>query len=160
MAGPSVTSLTAGYCPAHDTAGAGATMHFKATTGVATVQRLGTLVSPMPAIVDDMFTASQGVSGGLSANPVNLPKTRPPFHVIFQVPAGAANPVYFTWDNNTAPVVGGPGYELNPGQSIKFENAGLNLLRPKSAGFYQVNALTAIQFIAVAATVILVNFSD
>jgi hypothetical protein len=126
------------------------THHFKVTTGVNTAQRLGTLLT-VPTLVDDMYAISSG-PGAL--------KTRPPYHAIFQVPVAAANPVYFTWDNNTAPVVGGPGFELLPGLTIRFENAGVSLLRPKATGTYQVNALTAIQFIATAATVLLVHFSE
>jgi len=157
--GPISVVFTGAYMPAHDPVGGRApTHHFKVTTAVNTVQRLGTLLT-VPAIVDDMWTASQGAPGG-SGVTAGLPITRPPEHVIFQVPAAAANPIYMTWDNNTAPVVGGPGYELLAGQSVKFENAGLSLLRPQSSGIHQVNSLTAFQFIATAATVLLVHFSD
>jgi hypothetical protein len=65
-----------------------------------------------------------------------------------------------TWDNNTAPVVGGPGLEMEPGTIYKFENAGVSLLRVNSGGIYPVNANTAFQLIATTNTSLLVTFCD
>lgn len=86
--------------------------------------------------------------------------TRPYRHMFIQVPKAAANPIYFTNDNNTAPVVGGPGGELQPGLIYKFENAGQHMLRAGMTGDYPTNAGTAFQFIAAAATNMLVWFND
>jgi hypothetical protein len=93
-------------------------------------------------------------------------RLRAPFHLYIQIPIAAANPVYVTWDNNTAPVVGGPGLELEPGTIYQFGNCGPTLFpnglsgAGKSTGIYQVNALGAMQFIAAANTVMLVHFTD
>jgi hypothetical protein len=147
MPGPSTTGIPASYLPAYK---AGLTLHVvAAVTGAAA--RLGALVT-IPIFPDERYTFSSG--------PTLL---RCPYHIIFQVPAAAANPVYLTWDNNTAPVVGGPGLELEQGQVYKFENAGVNLVFcPGSAskGFYPFNANSAFQVIATAATNLLVNFTD
>src|SRR4029077_2037793 len=98
------------------------------------------------------------------AIPLVFPPTGPaggrvPRHLLLQVPIGAANPVYVTWDNNTTPVVGGPGAEVVAGGQLKFELGGDALLAAK-IGAYPVAAGSAIQVIAVAATVILANFSE
>jgi len=147
MLAPLYNVHTAAYHSAYDSS----TYFFKVTTGVNTAQRLGTLLT-VPQVTNEM------VQTAVRTQPVVA--KRPPWHVIFQVPVGAANPVYMTWDNNTTPVVGGPGYEILPGAAVRFENAGVRLLNPSSVGNHQVNALTAFQFIATAATVLLVHFSD
>lgn len=157
MAGPSGQIITAAYRPAP----LAQLFHLKTTTAVNTAQRLATLITSsggvMPVVVDEMFALSLGTPAGSSG----LPPTRPPNHLFIQVPVASANPIYVTWDNNTAPVVGGPGMEVLPGgPPLKLENAGLSFLRPKAAGTYQVNALTSIQVIAVAATVVLLQFAD
>lgn len=152
MPGPSITGIPAGYMPSW-----GAELrHFKVTvTGVAT--RLADLITnaggTLPLITDENYT-SPGQSPPMPS--------RWPEHVIFQVPIAAANSVYVTWDNNTTPVVGGPGAELAPGATWKFESAAaaLMLAKGKTTGIYQVNVKTAFQFIATAETVMLVSFSD
>ena len=112
------------------TAGPGSvTLAFKVTVTNA-AQRLGTLVTTLP-------TDSTG----------KFPK-----HIILQVPAAAANPVYVTADNTTAPVVGGPGLEISAGQSLRLDNE-LALIQDAN-----VNALTAIQVIATGNTTMLVHF--
>jgi len=147
----SVRNLTAEYLPAYSSSIAA--LHVKVTTAVNTAQRLGTL-NATPQIPDDTITASTATGAGV----VN----RAPWHLIIQVPAAAANPVYITWDNNTAPVVGGPGFELSPGGTLKFENAGCALIQNPipTGGAYPVNSLSAIQVIAVAATNLLLSYSD
>lgn len=154
MPGPSFTGIPAGHLPAY---GAG-TQFFKVTTAVNTAQRVvGGLIAAasFPWITDEMTTFDQ---------PQRL---RAPFHMYVQVPVTAANPVYVTWDNNTAPVVGGPGLELEPGTLYQFGNCGPTCFpyqlvtgSGKPAGIYQVNAGGAFQFIAVAATVLLIAFTD
>jgi hypothetical protein len=151
MGGPGgfVKSLTAEYMPAYSASIA--PLHVKVTTAVATAQRLGTL-NATPQIPDERYSATNNRIG----------QTRPPWHLIIQVPSGAANPVYITWDNNTAPVVGGPGLELNPGGLVKFEHAEA-LLTPSKTGAastYLVHSLSSIQIIAAAATVLLLTYSD
>lgn len=141
--GAFVKNLTAEYLPAYGSQ----TLHAKVTTAVNTVQRLGTL-NTTPQIPDETHTLVSGAT-----------PTRPPWHLILQVPLSAANPVYLTWDNNTAPVVGGPGFELAPGATLKFEHAEA-LLSPKSGAPYVVNALSSIQVIAVAATALLITYTD
>ena len=150
MPGPSFTGIPATYMPALT---AGVTLNYKITvTNVAT--RLGTLIggSGIPLVQDLRWQ--------MSPQPIN----RAPYHVLFEVPQAAANPVYVTWDNNTAPVVGGPGLELEQGIIYKFENAGPALLyNPTPSGslaFYPFNAASAFQFIATANTSLLVAFSD
>jgi hypothetical protein len=147
--GPAIRTIEGGYHPAPT----GATYAIKATTAINTAQFLGTLVT-IPAVLDEAF------GGG----PQRGVKTRPPNHLLIQVPAGAANPVYMTFDNNTAPVVGGPGIELEPGTIYKFEEAGESLLRGGikfgDQASFTVNSLSAMQFIATAATVINFHFSD
>jgi len=139
MPGPSFTGIPAGHLPAY---GAGS-QSFKVTTAVNTAQR----------VVGGLITAAQ--------------RLRAPFHMYVQVPVAAANPVYVTWDNNTAPVVGGPGLELEPGTIYQFGNCGPTCFpyalvtgSGKASGIYQVNAGGAFQFIAVAATVLLITFTD
>lgn len=149
MLGPNYKFLTSGYHPAYQ----GETLYFKLTvTNAAT--RLGTLIggSGIPLIVDEMWT------GPIS----NVPavKKRPPWHVFFQVVAAAANPVYMTFDNVTAPVVGGPGMELEPGTIYKFESAGESLLRLNSGGIYPCPVTSAFQLIAVGNTVMNCWFAD
>jgi hypothetical protein len=145
------------YLPSYD----GTTHFFKATvTNVAT--RLADLVA-IPSLLDETYMGSAA-----SATGKTIPVTRPPYHVFFQVPSAAANPVYMTWDNVTTPVVGGPGVELNVGVILKMENAGDVLLRPSYqmiGGYsptarYLVNAKTAFQFVATANTSLLVWFTD
>jgi hypothetical protein len=147
--GPAFRTLSGGY----GCAPTGFTYAFKATTAINTVQRLGTLAA-IPAVPDEIFGGGQ--MRGIY--------TRPPNHVIIQVPIGAANAIYITWDNNTAPVVGGPGMEVNPGAMVKFEQASDVLLQgSKKFGDvapFTVNALSAIQIIATAATVVLITYSD
>ena len=147
--GPTLRTIEGGYHPAPT----GFTYAVKATTAINTAQRLGTL-APIPAPLDEAF-------GGGAQRGV---KTRPPNHLLIQVPIGAANPVYMTFDNNTAPVVGGPGLELEPGTIYKFEEAGESLLRGGikfgDQAPFTVDALGAMQFIAVAATVINFHYSD
>ena len=142
--GPFVKSLTAEYMPAYGSQN----LHLKVTTAVNTVQRLGTLAA-VPQIPDERFDATLD----------RQDKTRPPWHLIIQVPVAAANPVYLSWDNNTAPVVGGPGLEIKPGDTVIFEHAEA-LLTPHALDTYKVDNLSSLQFIAVAATVILLNYSD
>lgn len=148
--GPNSNILTSGYQAGYGTE----TNCFKVTVTNSAL-RLKDLITnaggTMPNYTNELYTASQGDAAQIG---------RPPWHVIFQVPQAAANPVYCTWDNNTAPVVGGPGLEFEPGVIYRFENAGNNLLRVRSAGIYQVNAKTAFQFIATASTSMLVTFSD
>jgi hypothetical protein len=133
---------------------AGLTLNFKITVTNA-ASRLGTLIggTGIPTFDDARYTRSTGP----------IPQ-RAPYHVLFQVPSAAANPVYVTWDNNTAPVVGGPGLELEQGIIYKFENAGPALLfnpTPSTAlAFYPFNAQSAFQLIATANTSLLVTFSD
>ncbi len=145
-----VRNLTAEYLPAYSSSIAA--LHVKVTTGAGVAQRLGTL-NATPQIPDDTQTASTSVG---------TVRSRAPWHLIIQVPAAAANPVYITWDNNTAPVVGGPGFELNPGGTLKFENAGCGIMHNSipSGGAYPINSLSAIQVIAVAATNLLLSYSD
>lgn len=150
MGGPGgfVKNLTAEYMPAYSASTVA--LHVKVTTGVAVVQRLATL-NATPQIPDERFDASNRKG-----------KTRPPWHLIIQVPSGALNPIYVTWDNNTAPAVGGPGLEINPGCYAKFEHAEA-LLTPTLAGgasTYVVDALSSIQIIAAAATVVLLHYTD
>lgn len=145
MKGPSGRTLTAPYQPADR---AGNTFIFKVTTAINTAQRLGTLLT-VPTIPIEEYNLSSGPTA-----------FRPPNHVWIQVPQAAANPVYVSPDNNTAPVVGGPGIEIAAGGLLKLELAGETFLRPKSAGDHPVNTLTAIQVIATAATVLLVTFFD
>lgn len=154
MPGPSLTGIPAGYMPARNATGLGSINFIKVTvTNVAT--RLLDLITAaagvIPTMDDDRYTFS---------NPPIQQRT--PYHVLFTVPAAAANPIYVTWDNNTAPVVNGPGMEMVPGITYKFESAGPSLMIPggKSVGLYQVNAKTAFQFIATANTVMQVSFSD
>jgi hypothetical protein len=94
------------------------------------------------------------------ASKTSVPVTRPYNHVFFQVPSSAANTVWLTWDNNTAPVVGGPGMELEIGVVYPFEFAGDVLLRPNAAGDYLVNAGTAFLLIASGNTTCNVWFAD
>lgn len=147
MPGPSFTGIPASYLPAYK---AGLTNFVKGTVTNA-AQRLNAIAA-VPLFPDERYTFSQG--------PQLL---RAPFHVLLQVPAGALNPVYITWDNNTTPVVGGPGLELEQGTIYKFENAGPNLLfSPTSATqtMYPFNTASAIQLIATANTTILVAYTD
>src|SRR5271169_5598906 len=137
MPGPIFTGLGAGFMPAYAPSGLGSVCSIKVTvTNAAT--RLQDLVTTaggvMPTIPDERYTWEQPV-------PLRLP-----YHLILTVPVAAANPIYVTWDNNTAPVAapGGPGVELLPGMSYDFENAGPSLMPVggKSAGIYQVNTKT------------------
>jgi hypothetical protein len=152
MPGPSTTGIPASYLPAYK---AGLTHAFKVTVTNA-AQRLTTLINAVgtfPLYPDERYAL------GTPLQPI----LRAPFHCLLQVPAAAANPVYMTWDNNTAPVVGGPGLELEQGIIYKFENAGVNLLfSPVSAtnNLYPFNANGAMQFIATANTAMLVTLSD
>ena len=141
---PARKVLSSEYLPAY---AAGITHHFKADVTNA-AQRLGAIIT-IPLFADESQTLGRG-------------GRRPPWHLIIQLPAAAANPIYITWDNNTAPVVGGPGFELNPGASVKFEHAGTHLLRGQAnGGAYPVNAASAIQLIGTAAaTATLFHFSE
>ena len=148
MPGPSLTGIPAGHMPAY-----GSQTNFFKLTVTNAAQRLVTIVGAanMPWVTDEMTTFS--TSG---------PKLRPPFHLYLEVPQAAANPVYITWDNNTAPVVGGPGLELEPGTIYQFGNAGPTLIPygGKTNGPYVVNSLSAIQLIATANTTLLAAFTD
>ncbi len=153
-----VHSSTLAYQPSYD----GSAYCFKATTAVATVQRLADLVT-IPSLIDETYS----MSGTNSTTGRTQPIMRPPYHVMFQIPASAANTIFMTWDNVTNPAVGGPGMELQLGNIYKFENAGDVLLRggySMTGGYgtakFQVDAKTAFQFIASAATDLLVTFSD
>lgn len=157
MLGPNSNVLTSAFYPAYGSE----TLCYKVSVPNAAT-RLGTLLvtagsafaNGIPLIVDEIM-------GRTMANQNAPDKKRPPWHVLFQVPAAAANPVYVTWDNNTAPVVGGPGLELqNNGTIYVFENSGISLLRATNSGNYQVNALSSFLFIATAATDLLVTFTD
>lgn len=147
--GPAFRTVPGGYGPAPT----GFTYHVKVTTAVNTTQRLGTL-SAVPAVPDEAFGASQARGTA----------TRPPNHLWIQVPAGAANPIYVSTDNNTAPVVGGPGIEVNPGSTLKLDAAGEILLRGSKpfgdVAPFTVNSLSAIQIIATAATAVLLHYFD
>lgn len=138
------TTLTSGYLPAFGTQ----VVDFAVTVPIVAA-RLGTLIT-VPIHVDRMASASQDAGT----------RTRPYRHVFFQVPSSAANTVWMTFSNNTAPVVGSPGMELQKGIVYKFENAGDALLKPQTAGDYPVNAGTAFQLIASAETIISVWFAD
>ena len=145
-----VFTLTAPYKTSYLAAAAGsvqATYAFKVTVGNASA-RLGALLT-LPQVIDERTTGSQ------------VQRLRPPLHVIFQVDPAAANPVWLTSDNVTAPVVGGPGVALTPGTIVKYENAGLHLLQTSSTeARHPVNAGTAFQLIATANTSLNVTFSD
>jgi len=73
-----------------------------------------------------------------------------PNHMFIQVPVGATNKVYITWDNVTVPVAvdGGPGFELQPGVVYPFENARNLLTAVSGAAYYNVNAGSAFQIIS------------
>ena len=155
MPGPIFTGLTAGFMPAYAPSGTGSVNSIKVTvTNVAT--RLQDLVTTaggvMPCIPDERYTWEQPV-------PLRLP-----YHVFFTIPLSVLNPIYVTWDNNTAPVAtpGGPGVELLPGITYEFENSGPSLMifGGKSAGIYQVGPKTAFQFIAAANTLMTVTWTD
>lgn len=147
--GPAFRTVPGGYGPAPT----GFTYSVKVTTAANSAQRLGTL-SAVPAIPDEAFGASD--QRGI--------RTRPPNHLWIQVPVGAANPIYVTTDNNTTPVVGGPGIEVAPGATLKLDAAGEIFLRGSQkygdVAPFTVNALSAIQIIATAATVVLLNYFD
>jgi hypothetical protein len=141
--------------PAYAPSGTGSVNSIKVTvTNVAT--RLQDLVTTagavMPYIPDERYTWEEPV-------PLRLP-----YHLILTVPVAAANPIYVTWDNNTAPVAtpGGPGMEMLAGLTYEFENAGPSLMiwNGKGAGIYQCNTKTAFQFIATGNTLMTVTFSD
>lgn len=121
----------------------------------AVAARLGTLIT-VPVHRDRLYDANMGSQG--TPGPGNV--TRPYRHVFFEVPSTAANTVWMTFSNNTAPVVGGPGMELQKGVVYTFENAGDSLLRPATAGDYPVDVGTAFQLIATALTNISVWFAD
>lgn len=90
------------------------------------------------------------------------PKTAlvPYRHVVFQSDPTNTGNIYYTADNNTTPVVLGPGLVLVPGQSVKFEMAD-ELLRARTTGDYLVDAKSAFQFIAsVNPSILLVHFFD
>jgi hypothetical protein len=147
--GPTFRTIHGGYGPAPT----GFTYSFKVTTAVNTLQRLGTLLT-IPAVPDEIFGGGQ--MRGIT--------TRPPNHVEIGVPVGASQSVWVTIDNNTAPVVGGPGIEIPIGTSRVFEGAGEILLQSgKKFGDvapFTVNALTAFQIIALLATAINITFYD
>src|SRR5216684_2376405 len=146
------------YLPSYD----GQAYFFVATTAVNTAQRLADLVT-IPSLDDETYSGSMANS----STGKSLPAKRPPYHLFIQVPS-VGNVVYLTWDNVTAPVVGGPGMELEPGIIYKFENAGDVLLRggykmtsgSSATAHYNVDPKTAFQIIAVGATVLLIWFSD
>ncbi len=143
--------LTSGYLPAFV---ATDTLFFSAAVG-AVAARLGG-AGGLIAVPQHLDTSiyPDGIK------PDGTPVFRPYRHVFFQVPAGAANTVWMTWDNNTVPVVGGPGMELELGVIYRFENAGDALLRPNATPNYLVNAGTAFQLIAAAGTAVNVFFAD
>jgi hypothetical protein len=128
-------------------------LFFKVTTGNNIAQRLATLLpgGVIPLITDEAFT---GPSAPLAVG------TRPLNHCFIQNSNANATTLFVTWDNNTAPVVGGPGREVQPGQILELWNAGVTLLRPRSVGIYQVNNLTAIQLISAAAIPLQIWFCD
>ncbi len=143
--------LTSGYLPAFV---ATDTLFFSAAVG-AVAARLGG-AGGLIAVPQHLDTSvwPDGIK------PDGTPVFRPYRHLFLQVPAGAANTVWVTFDNTTAPVVGGPGMEMLPGVVYKFENAGDVMLRPNATGNYLVNAGTAFQFIATAATNLNIFFAD
>lgn len=153
--GPNSNILTSGYAPSPDST----VFAFKVTvTNAATrLKDLITTAGGTWPLVENTLYQQAGADSPLQSNAV---QQRPPWHVMFQVIAAAANPVYCTWDNNTAPVVGGPGAEFEPGVIYRFENAGVKLLRAQASGLYLVNAKSAFQFIATGNTTMLVTFSD
>jgi hypothetical protein len=139
--------------------------------GGTPVSALGSGWNPAASATDDALHQKITVPnvatrlGALCANariPIVNPSTGPrvPRHLILQVPAAAANPVYVTWDNNTAPVVGGPGAEIVPGGQMAMELAGDACLAQKGGPYYPVAAGSAIQLIATANTPVLANFSE
>lgn len=133
--------LAATYLPSFG----GQVVDFQVAVG-AVAARLGTLIT-VPVHTDRLYPSGSTV-------------TRPYRHVFFQVPSTAANTVWLTFSNVTAPVVGGPGMELQKGVVYTFENAGDSLLRPQTVGDYPVDAGTAFQLIAAAPTNISVWFAD
>jgi hypothetical protein len=154
MAGNTFSGIPAGYQPAY-----GTTLQFFKVTVTNAATRLKDLITTAggtwPTIPDDTFNTN------LMTEPAT--NLRMPQHVFFQVPIAAANPVYLTWDNNTAPVVGGPGMELETGTIYKFENAWNGRLLSvlgNAGGKYNVDPKSAFQFIAAANTTLLVFFSD
>jgi hypothetical protein len=149
MRGPATRTTAGGYGPAPT----GIAYAKTATTAANTAQRLGTL-APVPAILDEAFGGGQ--MRGIT--------TRPPNHVWIGVATGAANSLWVTLDNNTTPVVGGPGIEIVAGTTLKLDGAGEILLRGgKPFGDqapFTVNALSAIQVISTAAIVVNVTYLD
>jgi hypothetical protein len=147
--GPAFRTIPGGYGPAPT----GFTYHVKVTTAANSAQRLGTL-SAVPAVPDE-------AKGGSDQRGI---ATRPPNHLWIQVPVGAANPIYVSTDNNTTPVVGGPGIEVAPGATLKLDSASEIFLQgSKKFGDvvpFTVNALSSIQIIATVATAVLLHYFD
>ncbi len=154
-----VHTSSVAYLPSYD----GSHYFFKATTAVNTAQRLGDLIT-VPSVPDETYLASMANS----PTGKHSPAARPPFHFFVQVAMAAGNTVTMTWDNVTTPVVGGPGMEMEQGVVYEFENAGEVLLKGgyqmlngvNQTPRYVVNAKTAFQFIAIAATDLNLWFSD
>lgn len=118
------------FTGSYRTGGAAQVLSFKITVATAAAARLGTLVTTLP----------------------KDPQLGYPKHVMIQLPAAAAHPIYVTCDNVTTPVAGGPGIEIVPGATYLFDN---ELALIDISG----NNLTAFQLIADTADVTaLVNF--
>jgi hypothetical protein len=110
-----------------------------------------------------------GGAGGLLTIPsvpderaslANPQRYRPPRHLILGNPSTNANSIWFTWDNNTAPAVGGPGFELAAGMQVQFEVVGDTFYSHGPGDKIAINAGSALQFIATANTTLNVTFSD
>jgi len=151
MPGPSFTGIPAGHLPAYAASGTGSVNCFKLTVTNAAARLITLIGANFPWVVNELTTFS--TSG---------PTYRAPYHLYLQVPQTAANPIYITWDNNTAPVVGGPGLELEPGTIYQFGNAGPTLFpyNGKVNGPYIVNSAGAFQVIATANTTLLCTLTD
>lgn len=138
MADTKVSALDAAYFPAVNAE----TFCFNVTVTNAS-QRLGALIT-IPSVDN---TDNPGTGAFPWSTP---PGKRPPRHIFFQVPIGAANKVYLTHDNVTVPVAvdGGPGIELQPGVVYPFHNAAPLLTDPGVGRPYRVNAATAFQIVS------------
>lgn len=139
-----VSSLTSAYRPSYDTTG----LVFKCATGAAAARLTDMLGVAVPTHPDDS-----------DIGPGSGPRTVLYRHMIIKADPANTGPIYWSADNNTAPVVGGPGIPLAAGEALKFENC-QELLRPRASGPYPVNAKTAFQFISAAAQVLHVHFFD
>jgi hypothetical protein len=140
---PGVFLAQQGGAPPGITPGTGSGAWYQQITVLsASASRLAALLSG--AIIPQVMDEQSVLSSYSASSALNL---RPPYHVFFQLLAGATNLVYLTWDNVTTPVAGSVGMELQKGTIYVFENA-RNLLTAKGSGIQQVNAGSAFQLIA------------